>query len=69
MSSRWSRWRNVSSTWFVMSRAGATAPRPWPRLWLRAAQGWVYWEIFVILAGALVAIPLFYSAMDFGFGS
>ena len=43
-------------------------PTSWPRLWLRAAQGWVYWEIFVILAGALVAIPLFFSAMDFGFG-
>ncbi len=40
----------------------------WRHLWLRAAQGWVYWEIFVILAGALVAIPLFFSAMDFGFG-
>jgi hypothetical protein len=44
------------------------APTDWKRLWLRAAQGWVYWEIFVILAGAIAAVPLFFSAMDFGFG-
>lgn len=44
------------------------APTSWKRLWLRAAQGWVYWEIFVILAGAIAAVPLFLSVMDFGFG-
>jgi hypothetical protein len=43
-------------------------PTTWGRLWLRAAQGWVYWEIFAILAGAVAAVPLFFSAMDFGFG-
>jgi hypothetical protein len=44
------------------------APTNWPRLWLRAAQGWVYIEIFAILAGAIVVVPLFFSALDFGFG-
>jgi hypothetical protein len=44
------------------------APTSWRRLWLRAAQGWVYWEILLILAGAIAAIPLFFSAVDFGFG-
>jgi hypothetical protein len=44
------------------------APTNWPRLWLRAAQGWVYLEIFAILAGAVAAVPLFFSALDFGFG-
>lgn len=44
------------------------APTNWRRLWLRAAQGWVYLEIFVILAGAVAAVPLFFSALDFGFG-
>lgn len=50
-------------------RARHRAPTNWARLWLRAAQGWVYWEIFVILAGAVAAVPLFFSALDFGFGS
>jgi hypothetical protein len=40
----------------------------WSRLWLRAAQGWVYLEIVAILIGGLLLIPLFLSAMDFGFG-
>jgi hypothetical protein len=40
----------------------------WGRLWLRAAQGWVYLEIVVILVGAIAAIPLFFSATEFGFG-
>jgi hypothetical protein len=44
------------------------AATTWGRLWLRAAQGWVYLEIFVILAGAVAAVPLFFSALDFGFG-
>jgi hypothetical protein len=44
------------------------APTSWRRLWLRAAQGWVYWEICLIFAGAIAAVPLFFSAVDFGFG-
>ncbi len=44
------------------------AATSWPRLWLRAAQGWVYWEICVILISPLVVLPLFFSAVDFGFG-
>lgn len=38
------------------------------RLWLRAAQGWVYLEIIAIFVGAIVMIPLFFSAVEFGFG-
>ena len=49
-------------------QARRRAPTTWGRLWLRAAQGWVYWEIFVILAGGVAAVPLFFSAVDFGFG-
>lgn len=49
-------------------QARRRAPTTWGRLWLRAAQGWVYWEIFAILAGAIAAIPLFFSMLDFGFG-
>ena len=49
-------------------RARHRAPATWGRLWLRAAQGWVYWEIFVILAGGVAAVPLFFSVLDFGFG-
>jgi hypothetical protein len=37
------------------------------RIWLRAAQGWVYLEIAIILIGAIVMIPLFFSAREFGF--
>lgn len=44
------------------------APNSWARTWLRAAQGWVYIEIFVILAGGVAMIPLFFSATEFGFG-
>ena len=40
----------------------------WARLWMRAAQGWVYLEIGAIFAGAVAMIPLFMSASDFGFG-
>lgn len=40
----------------------------WSRLWLRAAQGWVYLEITAIFVGALVMIPLFLSITEFGFG-
>jgi hypothetical protein len=45
-------------------RAGNT----WSRWWLRAAQGWVYLEIAVILVGGVLMIPLFFSATEFGFG-
>lgn len=38
------------------------------RIVLRAAQGWVYLEIGAILVGAVVMIPLFFSAVEFGFG-
>jgi len=40
----------------------------WQRRWLRAAQGWVYLEIIAIFVGAIVMIPLFFSAVEFGFG-
>jgi hypothetical protein len=45
------------------------APTTWRRAWLRAAQGWVYLEIAAIFAGALLMIPIFFSASQFGFGS
>jgi hypothetical protein len=44
------------------------APTTWQRLWLRAAQGWVYLEITAIFVGAVLMIPLFFSATDYGFG-
>lgn len=44
------------------------APFTWNRAWLRAAQGWVYLEIFAIFAGAVALIPIFLSVSDFGFG-
>jgi len=44
------------------------APHSWARQWLRAAQGWVYIEIVAILLGGILVIPLFFSAVDFGFG-
>jgi hypothetical protein len=44
------------------------AANRWSRAWLRAAQGWVYLEIIAILLGAIVMIPLFFSAVEFGFG-
>ncbi len=44
------------------------AATTWQRLWLRAAQGWVYLEICAIFVGAIVMIPLFFSATEFGFG-
>jgi hypothetical protein len=49
-------------------RARRRAATTWQRLWLRAAQGWVYLEIFVILGGAVATVPLFFSMLDFGFG-
>lgn len=44
------------------------APATWARVWLRAAQGWVYLEIAAILFAGLLLIPLFLSAVDSGFG-
>jgi len=44
------------------------APRDLQRIGLRAAQGWVYLEVAVIFIGFVVMIPLFFSALDFGFG-
>lgn len=46
-------------------RAG-TDPR---RILLRVAQGLVYLEIAAVLAGAVAMVPLFFSAVEFGFGS
>lgn len=40
----------------------------WERMWLRAAQGWVYLEIAAIFGGAIVMFPLFFSAMQFSRG-
>ncbi len=51
-----------------LPQARLRAPTTWPRLWMRAAQGWVFLEIAVIFAGAVAMIPLFFSATDFGFG-
>jgi len=44
------------------------APTTQRRLWMRAAQGWVYIEIVAILVGGLLLIPIFLSATRFGFG-
>ncbi|HRJ43277.1 MAG: hypothetical protein KJZ86_20295 [Caldilineaceae bacterium] len=44
------------------------APRDRQRVGLRAAQGWVYLEVATIFVGAVLMIPLFFSALDFGFG-
>ena len=38
------------------------------RVLLRVAQGWVYLEIGAILVGAVAMVPLFFSAVEFGFG-
>ena len=38
------------------------------RIWLRIAQGWVYLEIGVVLVGVVAMVPLFFSAVEFGFG-
>ena len=52
-----------------VAQAHTYAPTTQTRLWMRAAQGWVYIEIFAILAGGLLLIPIFLSATRFGFGS
>lgn len=44
------------------------APGSWRRWLMRAAQGWVYLEIATIFTGAVLMIPLFFSATEFGFG-
>lgn len=44
------------------------AGRTWKRMWLRAAQGWVYLEITAILIGFVALGPLYFSALDMGFG-
>lgn len=49
-------------------RARKRAAFSWNRAWLRAAQGWVYLEIFAIFAGAVALIPIFLSVSDYGFG-
>lgn len=38
------------------------------RILLRVAQGWVYLEIGAVLAGAVAMVPLFFSAVEYGFG-
>lgn len=40
----------------------------WSRLLMRAGQGWVYIEIAAIFVGFIIMIPLYFSAVDFGFG-
>lgn len=49
-------------------RTRTRAVTTWGRAWMRAAQGWVYLEIALILMGAILMIPLFFSAAEFGFG-
>lgn len=49
-------------------RGRQRAPNTFRRQWLRAAQGWVYIEIAVILIGGVLMVPVFFSALDFGFG-
>lgn len=44
------------------------APTNWRRVVLRAAQGWVFLEIAAIFVGAVLMIPLYFSAREFGFG-
>jgi hypothetical protein len=44
------------------------APLTWGRAWMRAGQGWVFLEMATILFGAVVMIPLYFSAREFGFG-
>lgn len=44
------------------------APADWRRVMLRTAQGWVFLEMAAILVGAVLMIPLYFSAREFGFG-
>ena len=50
---------------FVSRERAATDVR---RILLRVAQGWVYLEIGAALVGAVAMVPLFFSAVEFGFG-
>lgn len=50
-------------------RSRTRAARSWSRTWLRAAQGWVYLEVAAVLIGGVLMVPIFFSAVDFGFGS
>lgn len=45
------------------------AANSWSRRWLRIAQGWVYLEVAAVLVGGVLMVPIFFSAVDFGFGS
>ena len=51
---------------FATRERGVTDGR---RILLRVAQGWVYLEIGAVLVGFVVMVPLFFSAVEFGFGS
>lgn len=51
-----------------MPQESERAPRSWSRMWLRAAQGWVYLEITAILVGFVALGPLYFSALNMGFG-
>jgi hypothetical protein len=53
------RYRYVERHWATLD---------WRRAWLRAGQGWVFLEMAVILLGAILMIPLYFSAREFGFG-
>jgi hypothetical protein len=44
------------------------APTNWQRVSLRAAQGWTFLEIAAILLFAILMIPLYFNAREFGFG-
>lgn len=50
---------------YTEKRRAETTPA---RVWVRAAQGWVYLEIAAIFIGAIAIIPLFFSVLDFSFG-
>ena len=44
------------------------AANSWSRNWMRAAQGWVYLEIAAIFIGFAALGPLYFSALEMGFG-
>lgn len=49
-------------------RGETRAETNWSRIINRAGQGWVYIEVVAIFVGAILMIPLFFSASEFGFG-
>ena len=55
-----------TARYIVVSRERATTDVR--RILLRVAQGWVYLEIAIALVGAVALAPLFFSAVEFGFG-